>query len=127
MKPAVVFFSLSGNTRRFVSKLDADIYELSSMDQLAPDRAFIAVTPTYSNGQGEHAIPSPWKIILDDPTLSNRIVGVVACGDRSFISTFAKGGGDMAKQLNCPLIRQIELGGMPSDVKAVQEFIDKWI
>lgn len=120
----VVYFSKTGNTRRFVEKLGLPNYEVSDLPPTTS--RLILVTPTYSNADGSDAVPPEWDGFLRNPDLSSRVIGVVACGDRAFGSTFGKGGALIAARLGVPVVCYTELVGTETDRDTIQRFVQQW-
>lgn len=122
--PDIVFYSsASGNTARFVARLDmaAARIPISPQDEMpAALRPFVLICPTYADGEGRGAVPKQVIRFLNDPANRARIVGVIAAGNRNFGATYALAGRIIARKCNVPLLYRFELAGTDTDTARVR-------
>ncbi|MFB9375855.1 class Ib ribonucleoside-diphosphate reductase assembly flavoprotein NrdI [Kineococcus gynurae] len=132
--PGVVYFSsVSGNTHRFVEKLD-DLRTLDRPPARIPLRAgeaplkvtepFVLITPTYAGGNGSGAVPKQVIRFLNDPANRALIVGVVGAGNTNFGDHYAAAGDIVAAKCAVPHLYRFELFGTPDDVRRVRDGLD---
>jgi len=114
----VVYFSFSGNVRRFINKTElADVMEITqnNCDEKI-DVPFILVTGTIGFGE----VPQPVQSFLD--VNYDLLRGVAASGNRNWGQNFAKAGRSISEKYQVPLLMKFEVQGTQSDIS---EFKDK--
>lgn len=120
----VVYFSTqSGNTRRFVEKLDVPAQRIPHSRNDAPlrvTRPYVLILPTYGDGDPRTAVPGPVIRFLNDPRNRALIQGVVAGGNTNFGAAFGLAGRVVAHKCEVPLLHRFELMGTPEDVAKVR-------
>ena len=123
----IVYYSnRSGNTKRFVEKLgNVRAFNLAEMSNLFVHRKYVLFVPTYGGGNGEHAIPKPVRVFLNDKTNRDLMVGVVGFGNTNFGDHYCKAAYLIAEKTGVPILAKIELLGTPEDVQLVQERLRK--
>ncbi|WOF23951.1 class Ib ribonucleoside-diphosphate reductase assembly flavoprotein NrdI [Microbacterium betulae] len=136
--PLLVYFSsVSGNTARFVEKLE----QRSSARSLripvhgggAPlvvEEPYVLVTPTYGGGQGrgeeKGAVPKQVIRFLNDERNRRSIRGVIAAGNTNFGEAFCLAGDVISRKCNVPHLYKLELFGTPEDVDRVSDGLERW-
>ncbi|WP_208560251.1 class Ib ribonucleoside-diphosphate reductase assembly flavoprotein NrdI [Marinilactibacillus kalidii] len=116
----VVYFSLTGQTRKFVNKLEMDSLELTPTDPFIPvNEPYIIITPTYDREMTE---------ILNDfiETEHNQsfLKGVAGGGNLNFAQLFVFTAKDLAEEYNVPLIHCFEFQGNEEDVLKIKKVVD---
>ena len=136
--PLLVYFSsISGNTARFVEKLQAEhgvravrIPLHSSDAALVVDEPYVLVTPTYGGGQGrgeeKGAVPKPVIRFLNDEQNRRHIRGVISAGNTNFGEHFCLAGEIISRKCSVPHLYRLELFGTPEDVDRVSEGLERW-
>ena len=127
MAGLVYFSSGSGNTRRFVEKLDLPARRLPRVasDPVPHITApFVLICPTYADGHGCGAVPKPVIRLLNDPAARALLRGVIASGNRNFGKTFAMAGDVIAAKCNVPVFYRFELAGTDTDIARVRAGLD---
>jgi len=126
----VVYFSnYSGNTKRFVEKIDNGNFNtyripIDSRDErvypFAPD-PYILFVPTYGGGSDRSAIPRQVRRFLN--VLENRdlLRGIVGFGNTNFGEHFCKAADLISQKTGVPIIARVEIFGTQDDVIKVQE------
>lgn len=104
----IVYYSMTGNTRAFAKRFEADGFAVQSIDS-APSEPFILFTPTYNFGK------VPDKVAAFLGKHGGHLAGVVAFGNRNWGGNFAKAGDVITEQYNVPLLRKVELRGTETD------------
>lgn len=113
----MVYYSFTGNTKRFVNKLDVDIDMIEISNFKIQDK-FVLVVPTYNIGQ----IPEEVTKFLDRN--GSKLVGVIATGNRSWGRTYGIAGNKIASLYDVPLLHKLELAGNEKDVNIVNNIIE---
>lgn len=128
--PELIYFSTrSGNTHRFVQKLDLPARRIPlerDAQALTATCPFVLVTPTYGGGGAKGAVPAPVIRFLNDPGNRELLMGVVAAGNTNFGAAYGMAGRIIAEKCKVPLLYRFELLGTDEDVtrvsKGVREF-----
>lgn len=113
----IVFYSLTGQVRRFIKKLDiTDTIELKK-NQESPLMAedFILIIPTYEDGLE----------FLDQFVSKNHhyLKGIIGSGNRNFGPEFCHVARRYAKTYDIPIWHEFEFNGTPEDVTTVKELL----
>ncbi|MBN7794767.1 class Ib ribonucleoside-diphosphate reductase assembly flavoprotein NrdI [Microbacterium esteraromaticum] len=132
--PLLVFFSsVSGNTARFIEKLDLParrIPLLRTDEPLIIDEAFVLVTPTYGGGQGrgveKGAVPKQVIRFLNDERNRRNIRGVISAGNTNFGDAFCLAGEVISRKCNVPHLYRFEVFGTQDDVDRVSDGLERW-
>ena len=122
----IVYFSnYSGNTKRFVERLDADNVIRIPIDRGANtptvDEPYILMVPTYGGGEGRAAIPRQVRSFLNVVENRNLLRGVVGFGNTNFGEHFCKAAEMICDKTGVPLIARVEVFGTNEDVDKVKE------
>lgn len=116
----LIYYSFTGNTERFVNKLDVgegiDIVSVSDVDHIQ-DR-FILVTPTYNIGQ----IPEEVKEFLEEH--GKKMIGVIGIGNKSWGKTYGVASNKIAGMYDVPLLHKLEMSGNKKDIEIVENIIE---
>lgn len=130
----IVYFSnYSGNTKRFVEKLDARTVDRITRipiawDDLSPTIAsnrFVLFVPTYGGGSENSAIPRQVKRFLNIPENRSLLVGIVGFGNTNFGEHFCKAAEIISGKTGVPIIARVEIFGTSEDVAKVEERLEK--
>lgn len=122
----VVFFTLTGQTRKFVEKLRMDVLELNPADPfIKMNEPFVIVTPTY-----DKEVTEIWDDFLETGENSQWLKGVAGGGNINFGQLYVFTAKDLAHDYKVPLLHRFEFQGNDEDVwklkKAVNDLgIDK--
>lgn len=112
----IVYITLTGQTRKFVNKLDMETIELSPIDPfIEVNEPFIIVVPTYE----KEATEILWEF-LDTGENKRYFQGVAGGGNRNFNELFVFTAKDLARDYDVPLLHAFEFQGSPKDVKALK-------
>ena len=109
----IYYASLTGNVRRFVSKLDADSTDILSAPKA--DKPYVLITYTFGFGD----VPNEVKRWLADN--HSLLRGVAVSGNRNWGERFGAAGNRIAKQFGVPLLHKFELAGTDEDVRIFKE------
>jgi len=130
----IYFSSVSGNTKRFVEKLQevrggpaaGQIPLHSSERPLKATRPYVLVLPTYGAGDGPGAVPKQVIRFLNDPANRALIRGVVVGGNSNFGKAFGLAGDIVAAKTGVPCLYRFEVFGTQDDVEAVAEGLERF-
>lgn len=126
----IVYFSnYSGNTKRFVEKLDAYPIRIPIDHRgstITVDEPYVLFVPTYGGGEGRAAIPRQVRAFLNVRENRNLLRGVVGFGNTNFGEHFCKAAELISKKTGVPIIAKVEIFGTDNDVQTVKERL-KWL
>lgn len=112
----VYYFSLSGNTKRFVERLGFAADRIFAGSEIVAQEPYVLLTPTYSG-----KVPQAVANFLDRPENRTWIRGVVTSGNTNFGADYAQAGRTISGLTGAPLLHSFELTGLPEDVESVRE------
>lgn len=108
----IVYYSLVGNVRRFLTKTGLTIQPIGDYDV---DEPFVLVTNTLGFG----VVPEPVSKFLERN--GRNLVGVASSGNRNWGSNFGKAAETIAKECDVPVLLKFELSGTDEDVRIFTE------
>lgn len=110
----LVFFSLTGQTRRFLTKLDMaeQAMELKPGQNLSVNQDFVLVCPTYESG-----VDHVDQFLAQHKAFCKGIIGI---GNRNFGPDYCHLAKRYAATYQIPLLYTLEFSGTPDDVAAVK-------
>lgn len=119
----VVFLTLTGQTRKFVEKLNMDTIELNPADPFIElNEPFIIVTPTY-----DKEVTEVWDELLETGQNRKMLKGVAGGGNINFGQLYVFTAKDIARDYRVPLLHRFEFQGNDEDVvklkKAVNDLV----
>jgi len=117
MRPFIVYDSMTGNVKRFVSKLGYESVQIQ--EGLLVDKPFILVT--YTIGYGE--IPKSTMEFLKRSSIF--LLGVASSGNKNWGANFAKAGNRVSALYGKPLIHTFELSGTEKDVDIFKQEVER--
>jgi protein involved in ribonucleotide reduction len=126
MSIQIVYFSnYSGNTKRFVDKLDNTSIRIPiSWNPASPvyvKEEYVLMVPTYGGGSSRSAIPKQVKSFLNIEKNRNLLRGVVGFGHTNFGDNYCKAAELIAQKTGVPVIARVEIFGTDDDVNKVKE------
>lgn len=129
----IVYFSnYSGNTKRFVEKLENKYGNTTRIpishgnpDDLVVSNRYVLFVPTYGGGSEHSAIPRQVRHFLNNTQNRELLVGVVGLGNTNFGEHYCKAAEMISGKTGVPLIARVEIFGTPEDVTKVQERLEK--
>lgn len=113
----IIYFSLTGNCKRFATKLDANPLYMKDIDNLTSDA--VLIFPTIGFGK----VPSYVVKFLKQN--HQHIKLVVVSGNRNWGPNFAAGADIVKEKLGIPGYK-IELAGTEDDVKNVKQILSQF-
>ncbi len=127
MTGVVYFSSTSGNTHRFVEKLDLPARRIPIYSRDAPlmvTEPYVLIVPTYGSGNGNGAVPKQVIRFLNEPSNRSLIKGVIGAGNTNFGATYGIAGDIIAAKCEVPHMYRFELFGTPDDVRVVRDGLE---
>ncbi|WP_337102458.1 class Ib ribonucleoside-diphosphate reductase assembly flavoprotein NrdI [Paenibacillus sp. YIM B09110] len=113
----IVYYSLTGNVRRFVEKTGRPAQEITLEKYVT--EPFIIVTPT--NGFGE-VPPAVGKFLRINGAL---LRGVTASGNRNWGANYSRAADRICEKYNVPILHRFELAGTDEDVRKFNEEVTR--
>ncbi|WP_078806393.1 class Ib ribonucleoside-diphosphate reductase assembly flavoprotein NrdI [Pilibacter termitis] len=115
----IVYFSLTGQTRRFVKKTGLDAFEITASNSFTDfDEPYVLIVPTY-----EKDVVTPVFDFLENGRNAEFCAGVAGGGNRNFAELFVFTAKDIAKDYHVPLLYTFEFNGTEEDVKYIQKVV----
>ncbi len=129
MSIKIVYFSnYSGNTKRFVEKIDGSSIRIpidfSNSGNILMDSEYVLVVPTYGGGSEKSAIPRQVRHFLNIEQNRNLLRGVVGTGNTNFGEHFCKAAEIISAKTGVPIIAKVEIFGTDEDVRKVKERLE---
>jgi protein involved in ribonucleotide reduction len=123
---SIVYFSnYSGNTKRFVEKLDEDSIRIpinqKDTDPIIVTQRYVLFVPTYGGGSDKSAIPRQVKTFLNVESNRNNLVAVVGLGNTNFGEDYCKAAEMIAAKTGVPILGRVEIFGTEEDVNTINE------
>lgn len=116
----IIFFSLTGQTRRFVNKLGFASIDISSNPFLTVEEAFILIVPTYDQDMTEVA-----NQFMEHENNYLNCKGIIGTGNKNFANQFIETAKDLSFDFDVEVLYGLEFSGTPTDVTNVQAIISK--
>lgn len=124
-EPLLVYFSsVSGNTQKFVDKLEAESYRLplrTAEETLHMHRPFVLCVPTYGRPRSGGAVPPQVMKFLRVARNRELMLGVIGAGNTNFGELYCIAADKIATKCNVPVLYKFELMGTSDDVARVNE------
>jgi len=122
----VVYFSnYSGNTKRFVEKLEIDAIRIpinwDPADPVYVNEKYVLMVPTYGGGSDNASIPRQVKKFLNIPSNRAWLRGIVGFGNTNFGEHFCKAADMISTKTGAPVIARVEIFGTNDDLIKVKE------
>lgn len=113
----IVYFSVTGQTKRFAAKLASyETLEIDPTAELVMKEPYVLVVPTY-----EAEFITPVFDFLETGENHKFLVGVSGSGNRNFAELFVFSAKEIAKKYGVPLIYAFEFSGTKEDVDNFEE------
>lgn len=120
-KLQLVYFSLTGQTKRFVKKLGLASQEIDPANPFfTPQAPFILLAPTY-----DEETTSAINDFLEYRNNLQKCRGVIGSGNRNFAQKFIYTAKDLCLDYHLPLLYAYEFNGTPQDVQNVKEIVER--
>jgi protein involved in ribonucleotide reduction len=125
----IVYFSnYSGNTKRFVEKLNGISIRIpidnGSSGDLIVDDEYVLFVPTYGGGSEKSAIPRQVRRFLNIEQNRSLLRGVVGFGNTNFGENFCKAAEIISAKTGVPIVGRVEIFGTNEDVIKIKERLE---
>ena len=124
----VYFSNYSGNTKRFVEKLDGQFIRIpidySDDSRIRVQREYVLCVPTYGGGSEKSAVPRQVRHFLNDETNRGLLRGIIGFGNTNFGEAFCKAAEIISSKTGVPIVARVELFGTNEDVTRVKERLE---
>lgn len=128
MIDVVYFSSVSGQTERFIKKLNAPVVHRIPLRKsdgfLSVSAPYVLITPTYGAGNGHRPVPPQVIRFLNDETNRTFLRGVVGGGNRNYGKYFCKAAQEVSEKCKVPFIGSFEVFGLPGEEDIIREAIE---
>jgi protein involved in ribonucleotide reduction len=126
----IVYFSnYSGNTKRFVEKLQIPSIQIpvkwDADRPLVVDSEYVLILPTYGGGKDSYAVPRSVVKFLNISENRKLAVAVVGTGNTNFGAHYCLAADIVSAKLGIPVIARVELLGTNEDIELVTERIQQ--
>lgn len=109
--------SLTGQTRKFVQKLDMSSFEVTLSNAFTViEEPYIVIAPTY-----DKEATSLLNDFIETGNNQSYLKGVAGGGNRNFNMLFCFTAKDLANDYNVPLLHLFEFQGSDADVQVLKE------
>jgi protein involved in ribonucleotide reduction len=121
----IVYFSnYSGNTKRFVEKLEADTTQIPIKGETpVVSTPYVLFVPTYGGGSDTQTVPRQVVAFLNIAENRELLVGIVGMGNTNFGSHYCKAATLISEKTGKPVLDKVEIFGTPEDVERVQKML----
>ncbi|EOH96865.1 nrdI protein [Enterococcus moraviensis ATCC BAA-383] len=117
----IVYFSVTGQTRRFIKKLDLAAYELEPANPFFEiNEPFVLVVPTY-----DQEITEVVNDFLDYKNNREYLQGVAGGGNLNFAELYVYTAKDIARDYNVPMLFAFEFSGTNDDVESFKKVVNE--
>ena len=117
----LVYFTVTGQTRRFIKKLDLSAYEIEPANPFFEiNEPFILVVPTY-----DLEITEVVNDFLDYKSNRDNLKGVAGGGNRNFAELFVYTAKDIARDYQVPMLFSFEFSGTNEDVESFKKVVNQ--
>jgi protein involved in ribonucleotide reduction len=122
----IVYFSnYSGNTKRFVEKLNGSSARIpidtNDFGDFLVSSEYVLFVPTYGGGSEKSAIPKQVRRFLNNQQNRDLLRGVVGFGNTNFGEHFCKAAEIISRKTGVPVVARVEIFGTEEDVNKVKE------
>ena len=118
---AIAFYSITGQTKKFVIKTGLQAHEITNeFPQYDMREKFILITPSYQDCMMDSLVD--FLNYRDD---KQNLVGLIGSGNRNFNDLFAQTAKKLSVTLNVPILYLLEFSGTAKDVQNVRNIVNK--
>lgn len=117
----IAYYSITGQTKRFVNKLGIEGYEITDADPFYQmEQPFILIVPAYDDDMMDPVID-----FLQYKDNAKNCVGIAGGGNRNFNTLYNHTAKDIAAALNVPVVFQFEFNGTQKDVEKFKKVVNE--
>lgn len=118
----IAYYSITGQTRRFVNKTGLNGYEISDADPFHEmGRSFILIVPAYDDDMMDPVVD-----FLQYKDNAKNCVGLAGGGNRNFNSLYNHTARDIAHGLDVPVVFEFEFNGTNKDVENFKKVVNNF-
>ena len=118
----LVYFTLTGQTKRFIKKLDLPAYEIDTNNPFYEiNEPYLLVVPTY-----DAEVTEVVNDFIEYKSNQSHLLGVAGGGNRNFADLFIFTAKDIARDYNVPLVFAFEFNGTEEDVKNFRKVVNQF-
>lgn len=118
---AVAFYSITGQTKKFVIKTGLEAHEITDeLPQYEMKEDYVLITPSYQDFMMDSIVD-----FLNFKDNKKKLVGIIGCGNRNFNDLFAQTAKKLSVTLKVPILYLLEFSGSTEDVQNVRNIIKK--
>lgn len=122
----LIYFSITGQTRRFVNKTNLEHEEILPNDpEFEANEDFLIIIPSYADetpgAEKSMDIMDPVFEFMSYANNAHYCKGIVGTGNRNFASLYIFTAKELSAQFQIPIVYDFEFNGTPSDVAAVED------
>ena len=120
----VYFSNYSGNTKRFVEKLETEAIRIPIKEETPlMNESYVLCVPTYGAGSDNSTVPKQVVAFLNIVENRKNLIGIIGFGNTNFGNHFCKAARIISQKTSKPILDKIEIFGIPEDVIRVQEIL----
>lgn len=117
----LVYLSLTGNVKNFVSRVGMDSIELNYSNPLTEvNEDYIVITPSYDD-----EITDTISDFVDYKNNIDHLIGFVGSGNKNWEKSYVYNAKDLSKKYSKPMIFDFELSGTDKDIIDFKKEVDK--
>lgn len=117
----IVYLSLTGNVRSFVSRVGMDSIELNYSNPLTGmDEDYIIIVPSYDD-----EITEIFSDFIEYKDNMRHLVGIVGSGNKNWDDSYCFNAKDLSLKYSKPFIFDFELDGTEQDIIDFKKEVDK--
>lgn len=122
----LIYFSITGQTRRFANKTNLNHEEILPNDpEFEVNEDFLLVVPSYADetpgAERSMDIMDPVFEFMAYADNARYCKGIIGTGNRNFAFLYIFTAKQLSAQFQIPIVYDFEFNGTPSDVSAVEE------
>lgn len=118
---AVAFYSITGQTKKFVIKTGLEAHEITDeLPQYEMKEDYVLITPSYQDFMMDSIVD-----FLNFKDNKKKLVGIIGCGNRNLSDLFAQTAKKLSVTLKVPILYLLEFSGSTEDVQNVRNIIKK--
>ena len=127
MARVVYFSNVTGNTHRFVQKLERPAIRIPLRPTEPPvfaDEPYVLFTPTYGGGADTKAVPKQVIRFLNHEPNRRLLRGVIGGGNLNFGQTYCLAAHQIAERCEVPVLAEFEISGTSTDLNRIIEILE---
>lgn len=122
----LIYFSITGQTRRFVNKTNLEHEEILPNDpEFEVNEDFLIIVPSYADetpgAERSMDIMHPVFEFMSYANNAQYCKGIVGTGNRNFASLYIFTAKELSARFQIPIVYDFEFNGTPNDVAAVED------